>query len=389
MFLALGLYSVSSEAMNAAIARGTYYSGSAYDLPFLAALCWLIYAAFLGRDLKPRAEIVPPPSRYWIQLVQRLAMLAILSLPGLGFWAILFDTSLPKVRHFRLFAMLAAMLLLGVCILVRQYLLDRQLVRLLDESQQSFENLQRLQSQLVQKEKLASLGQLVAGAAHELNNPLTSILGYSELLETDPGLKADQISMVRKIGQQAHRTCELVSGLLSFAQQSPGEKALLDVGPLLQRAASMEKLHLENRKIRIDLQVGDDLPLIRGNFNQLLQCFLQIMDNAVDALEEVGGGSLTVSARREGQDAVIEFADSGPGVREPERVFDPFYTTKPIGKGTGLGLSASYGVIQDHQGQITCHNAKHGGAVFVVRIPAAASDAEARKANPELAAQTS
>ena len=95
------------------------------------------------------------------------------------------------------------------------------------------------------------------------------------------------------------------------------------------------------------------------------------MRNAVDALAEVGGGSLEITALRHGADAVIQFADTGPGIREPERVFDPFYTTKPVGKGTGLGLSAAYGVVQDHGGQISCLNRPEGGALFIIRLPAA------------------
>jgi two-component system NtrC family sensor kinase len=125
----------------------------------------------------------------------------------------------------------------------------------------------------------------------------------------------------------------------------------------------------------VDSQIAADLPRIWGNSNQLFQCTLAIISNAMDALEEVGGGTLTLCARREGDDAVVEFSDSGAGIREPQRVFDPFYTTKPIGKGTGLGLSAAYGVVQDHRGQITCQNRPQGGAVFVLRFPAAAKSA--------------
>jgi signal transduction histidine kinase len=115
---------------------------------------------------------------------------------------------------------------------------------------------------------------------------------------------------------------------------------------------------------------NDPLPRVLGNPNQLLQAFLQIVENAVDALQEVGGGRLEVSLWREAHEMVVRFADSGPGLRDPERVFDPFYTTKPVGKGTGLGLSATYGVIQDHNGQITCYNRPEGGAAFEIRLPA-------------------
>jgi C4-dicarboxylate-specific signal transduction histidine kinase len=103
----------------------------------------------------------------------------------------------------------------------------------------------------------------------------------------------------------------------------------------------------------------------------LFQAFVQIVENALDALEEAGGGSLQVNAQHRGDEVVVQFSDSGPGIKEPLRVFDPFYTTKPIGKGTGLGLSAVYGVVQDHRGQITCQNKAEGGALFVLRVPVA------------------
>src|SRR6202171_3883704 len=132
----------------------------------------------------------------------------------------------------------------------------------------------------------------------------------------------------------------------------------------------MEGVKRENKKISLTLESNDPLPRVLGNPNQLLQAFLQIIENAVDALQEIGGGPLQVSLWREGNEVVVQFADSGPGLRDPERVFDPFYTTKPVGKGTGLGLSATYGVIQDHKGQITWHNRAAGGAAFEIRLPA-------------------
>lgn len=371
LFAANALYAFSSETMNMAIAAGQYFSGSLYDVPFVASLCGLVWVGLLALRLKPVCEPAPQTSNRWLALAPRLAMVAILSLPLMGFYAMFLAQAPDKLRYFRVLVTLAAMLVLGACVFIRQFLLDRQLVRLLESSNQSLENLQRLQSQLVQKEKLASLGQLVAGAAHEINNPLAAILGYSELLSTTGSLSSDQITMARKIGFQARRTRDLVSGLLSFAQQSPGEKTLVEVGALLQRAIQMEMLNLETRKIRVETQIEPDLARIWGNSSQLLQCCLQIIGNALDALEEVGGGVLTTSVRREGDEILLEFADSGPGIREPRRVFDPFYTTKPIGKGTGLGLSATYGMVQDHHGQISCYNRAEGGAVFVLRFPVA------------------
>jgi signal transduction histidine kinase len=132
----------------------------------------------------------------------------------------------------------------------------------------------------------------------------------------------------------------------------------------------MEGFKLKKRDINLAVLSDDTVPRVLGNSNQLLQAFLQVVENAVDALQEAGGGQLLVSLRHEGNEVVIEFADSGPGLRDPERVFDPFYTTKPVGKGTGLGLSATYGVVQDHKGQITCYNRPEGGAAFEIRLPA-------------------
>ncbi|MGH9539198.1 MAG: sensor histidine kinase, partial [Terriglobales bacterium] len=224
LFVASGLYAASSMALNAAIARGQYHTGSIYDVPFIASVCWMIWASVLARELKPACEPALPEQSRWQMLAPRLAMIAMLSLPVMAYWAWFHSSAPANLRQFRLLVTLAAMLVLGLFVFLRQYLLDRELVRLLEESRLSLENLQRLQTELVQREKLASLAQLVSGAAHEINNPLAAILGYSDLLAAHPGMGSDQVNMARKIALQARRTRELVSSLLSFAQQSPGEK---------------------------------------------------------------------------------------------------------------------------------------------------------------------
>jgi two-component system, NtrC family, sensor kinase len=175
--------------------------------------------------------------------------------------------------------------------------------------------------------------------------------------------------MVNKIRQQARRTRDLVSDLLRFAQQAPAEKSPLDLGALVQRVVHTQMIKVEARKIEIKFTCEPALPKLVGNANQLFTACLQIIDNAIDALEEDGGGKLLVTLCREEDLLVIQFSDSGPGVKDAKRVFDPFYTTKPIGKGTGLGLSATYGVVKDHGGQISCYNKPERGAVFVVRLP--------------------
>lgn len=362
-------YALGSEILLRAAGKGVYYSGSLYDVPYIGALAWMAATALSARqwDLQSREMRLDPR---WKKVIPRLAMLALLSLPVLGLWTVLFDQSPAPSRVFRISTVLVAMLLLGAFVFLRQYIQDQALMALLQESRQGYESQKRLQSELVQKEKLASLGNLVAGAAHDINHPLTAVMSYSEQLWAKERLTGEQNALLRKIVNQAGRTRDLVADLLSFAQQSPAEKIPVDVTVLLQRAIQMLESRRPSEKIRVSLSLDGDFPRVQGNANQLFQACVEIIENAMDALAEAGGGSLEITAQRQGKEAVLKFSDSGPGIREPQRVFDPFYTTKPVGKGTGLGLSAVYGVIQDHNGQITCQNKREGGALFVVRLPA-------------------
>jgi signal transduction histidine kinase len=368
-FGASALYAINSQLLDRAAADNTYYSGSLYDVPFIGTLAWMAAAVWSAHSWELKT-VEFNLNRRWKKLVPQLAMLAILSLPILGAWTILLDDSPGPSRAFRISAVLTAMLVLGIFVFLRQYMQDQRLMSLLRESRRAYESQKKLQSQLVQKEKLASLGTLVAGAAHEIDHPLNAIMNYSEQLWAKERLSEEQNTLVRKIVNQARRTRDLVSNLLSFAQQAPGEKTPVDLSVLLSRAAQMLEARRTPGKIRVNLAIDKDFPRVQGNANQLFQGFVEIIENAMDALDEVGGGSLDVTAQKQGTEILLQFSDTGPGLRHPERVFDPFYTTKPVGKGTGLGLSAVYGMIQDHGGQITCQNRPQGGALFVVRLPA-------------------
>ena len=369
IFFASALYTFSSEAMNAAIARGTYKTGGIYDLPFLAAALGFLWAAIAGRRCLGDTQMTPSITRASRPFASQLAKLALLSLPVMGYWALFLSQEQPYLREVRFAVAMGGVAALAFVVFLKQHLLDQRLLHLLKHSRGSFHNLQRLQGRVIQQAKLASLGELVALAAGELEVPLSAILSSSERMAASSNLSREQLSNAQKIGQQARRTRELLNDLLSFAQQTPGEKSPLELKPLLQRAVQMEGFKLENKRISLTVESHDPLPRVLGNPNQLLQAFLQIVENAVDALQEIGGGRLQVSLWREANEVVVQFADSGPGLRDPERVFDPFYTTKPVGKGTGLGLSATYGVVQDHKGQITCYNRPEGGAAFEIRLP--------------------
>ena len=288
----------------------------------------------------------------------------------LGVWTVLMDKSEAPTRVFRISSVLAAMLVLGTFVFLRQYVLDQTLMSLLSESRRAYDSQKQLQTQLVQKEKLASLGNLIAGAAREIDHPLDAVMNYSEQIWSQEKLTAEQSALVRKIVTQAQRTRDLVANLLSFAQQAPGEKNLVDLSVLLNRATQMLDSRRTSCKIQIRLSIEKDFPKVLGNANQLFQGFIEIIENSIDALQEIGGGSLEITAKRDGREILLQFSDNGPGIRDPQRVFDPFYTTKAVGKGTGLGLSVVYGVVQDHGGQIACQNNPQGGASFTLRLPA-------------------
>src|SRR2546423_2323532 len=366
------LYSTISYIAIWAIGRQTYYSGSLYDLPLVVSIGWRGVPGLLGFRMPAEERISAKslPKGVW---AARLGMLAVFSLPIFA-WFSAFDNAIPgRVRTFRLVLSLGAMLVMGGMVFLKQHFLDLELIRLLSSSRQSFQELQLLQSQLIQSEKLASFGQLVGGAAHELNNPLTAMLGYADLLVETP-LQNEQRVLAEKIAQQVRRTKGLVSSLLSFAQQVPTEKVLLDMNALAQTAVKLSQPQLRARSIQVRTDLASDLPQILGDSNQLLQVCLHITNNALQAMAQTGG-VLSVSTRRHDQFVQLEFADDGPGAQEPDRVFDPFYTTKPIGQGTGLGLSACYGIIQEHKGKIMCQNGPQGGAIFRIELPAVMKEA--------------
>ena len=300
----------------------------------------------------------------------RFAMAAVFSLPLFALYALRIEHDSQAVRDFRLTATLIAALPLSLLVFLRTHLADADRARLLAQSESSVINLQRLQTQMVQSEKLVSLGQLAAGAAHEINNPLTAILGYSDLLADDPGLPERTRATAAKIREQARRTKNLVQNLLSFARQVPAERTLLDINTVVSNAVQLRALDLQGGDTRIEQQLESVLPGVRGDSNQLMQVFFNIIHNAVYAMSTSGGGVLTVRTMRDRGNVIVLFSDTGPGIKEPHRVFDPFYTTKPVGKGTGLGLSICYGIVREHGGNIICYNGQTRGAVFRVELPA-------------------
>jgi signal transduction histidine kinase len=371
------MYMLSSLVINVGIGTKEYHTGSLYDLPLVASFLWFAGAGLIAyRNSALLDEAMETPSESDTKkgestLASRLALAAVVSLPAFAIYTLKFSPEGAAVREFRLLTVLIAAVPLGALVFLRQHLADSDRAWLLARAEQSVENLQRLQAQMVQTEKLVSLGQLAAGAAHEINNPLTAILGYSDLLADDTSLPEKARGVAAKIRDQARRTKTLVGNLLSFARQVPAERTLLDLNTVVNNAVQLRALDLKHSGTKIELQLESVLPGVRGDGNQLMQVFFNIINNAVDAMDShSGGGTLTIKTVRDRANVVILFSDSGPGIKEPHRVFDPFYTTKPIGKGTGLGLSICFGIVQEHGGKILCYNGQAGGAVFRVELPA-------------------
>ncbi len=369
------VYFVAATFTNFAISGKYYFSGGFGDCVLLGCQCWLGWVALEAREHPVPEENTSRDTRRSDVISSRLAAVALLTVPVVGAWTLFWDPSLPSLRFFRLAATLLTMTVMGVIVSIRQHLQERGMMRLLKISEESLQRLRNLQSELLQKERLASVGLLAAGAAHEINNPITAIMGYSELLGDRDDLNPEARAWVIKIRAQAVRTSELVARLLRFARQSHAEKGPVDLAQMLEEIVPFFELQAGPRHDRLLLQIGPNLPPVYGSRPQLQQSIVSIVQNAFDAMEGMRG-KLSIVATNEGRVIRLEFRDEGPGLAEPERVFDPFYTTKPVGKGTGLGLSAAYGVIQEHGGQITAENRAGGGAVIAVMLPAAVTPAQ-------------
>jgi two-component system NtrC family sensor kinase len=265
----------------------------------------------------------------------------------------------------------------------RQLATTIEKVQLYEETCRAYEDLRRTQEQLLQSEKMSAVGQLISGVAHELNNPLTAILGYAQLLE-GAGLDDRSADYVRKLFKQAQRTHRVVQNLLSFARQRKPQKQEVDLCKVLEESLILREYDLKVNNVTLERDIPPNMPSVVADPHQLEQVFLNIINNALDAMVE-GSGSGVLKVRVAHKDAYVcvEFDDSGPGIKDPSRIFDPFYTTKSVGKGTGLGLSICYGIVKEHGGEIVAHNREEGGATIEVRLLASE-----KTASPEAVAPT-
>jgi two-component system NtrC family sensor kinase len=226
-----------------------------------------------------------------------------------------------------------------------------------------------LQSQLVRSEKLAALGQLVAGVAHELNNPLTAVLGYGELLTAEVASGPVHERVVRMMNE-GRRMKKIVENLLRFSRQSSVNRRPVRLEPLVQDVLALREYYVRTHGLKILLDIPPDLPAVAVDEDQFKQVLLNLVNNAIDAVESDGSDKrILLRAFPRGNRAILEVEDSGIGFDDVNRAFDPFYTTKPVGKGTGLGLSICYGIIKEHEGEIRAENLRPRGARVTVELP--------------------
>lgn len=242
-----------------------------------------------------------------------------------------------------------------------------------------------MRARLAETERLAAVGELVAGVAHEVNNPLCTISAFAQLLQRDGTLSTDQREAVEVITSETMRASQVLRDLLTFARRSESEVATIQLNDLVERTMRLRGYEMGSLGITTDCQLDADLPLVKGDPRQLQQVLLNLVMNAIQAMEPTGTGTLRVVTRGEGDRVVLEVADTGPGIpaRARAHVFEPFFTTKR--DGTGLGLSVSYGIVAAHGGTISIAATGPSGTTFRVSLPAL-DDAEPTP--PEAAERT-
>lgn len=382
-------YAIGSSLANWALARNEYYTGSLYDIALALPMAWLTWIGLRTSPEEPQAATRAVSTVYGVW-VARFSMIAVFSLPLFAAWAMLQPGVQPQVRSFRVTLTLLAAFAMGVMVFIRQQLLERELIHLLNHSRESFHSLKRLQAQIVQSEKLASIGQLVGGAAHELNNPITAMLGYSDLLMSTK-LTPEQQPVAAKIGQYVRRSRSLVASLISFARQAPAPKIPIDLNTLARTAVKLTQPQWEPAKIEVRTEFDPNLPKVLGDSNQLLQVCLQLMGNCLHIMSETGSRVLSVSTDQPKGTPVLQIAiearrspDSGEILRDSqvdarvEARIDARVDAR-VDRGDSVALSACQGIIQEHRGRIVYDHREDGAIRLRVELP----EADVRPRGPD------
>ncbi|MGO9016240.1 MAG: ATP-binding protein [Dissulfurispiraceae bacterium] len=243
-----------------------------------------------------------------------------------------------------------------------------------EEVEKKTAEIYKAQEHLINTEKLASLGRMAAGVAHEINSPLTGIVTFAHLMiKRTPAENKQDIEDLKTIIDQAERCSKIISGLLGFSRKSASEKSMVDLNTLISNTLAMVRHQSRFLNILFDLQLDTTIPKVNVDPNQIQQVFLNLLINAADAMEKKGKVTLATRLVENNAAKFVEFeiADTGSGIPEDilGKIFEPFFTTKPAGKGTGLGLAVSYGIIKKHEGTIFAKSTPGSGASFYIHLP--------------------
>jgi signal transduction histidine kinase len=387
LFFAGSMYLLAFQWLNAALERNDYYSGSLYDVPNIASISFFILIAINARNVPAEALSGNARERRRTDVPGMLAAMAVLSMPVVGLCELYLGPHFNQLLPYRVSVTLVAILVVGICVYLRQRLMTNEMTRVLFESEQNFERLHQMQSQLLQKERLAGVGQLVSGVAHELNNPLTAVMGYSDLLR-DQAAEGPERHKLDRLGTEARRMKRIIDNLISFARPPQEGRRELDISVIVRESQMLCEYQLRRGGIAVKLDFPADLPRVSANEGQLKQVFVNLFTNAVQALEQTSEKKVRIEGGFEAGRIVIHFCDSGPGFLDLTRVFDPFYTTRPVGQGTGLGLSICYGFIREHGGRISVKNIEPNGASVTIELPAVGEATPSKQLNTSISQGT-
>jgi signal transduction histidine kinase/CheY-like chemotaxis protein len=376
--LGLAVTFVGGVIYDAVDRTGSYSAGSAWDIIFMAPFVVLSLAAAIAYDAKlfePEEE-VPALSR--LPMVSLIAITLLIAIPIIDEVARRLLDVPQTTESLRTRVALAMMIPFGIVVVVREFLSRRALIR-------AGQDLASTRQQLVQHEKLAAVGQLVSGVAHELNNPLQGVLGYAELmLATKPA--SHEAEELRAIRDNANRAAGIVRNLLTFAGRNATARGWQQINRIVRDAITTREAQLQTTGVDLTLEAADRLPLVYVDHTRLEDVIVNLIQNAEAAIQsrkdgkslargipQRARGEIKITTRMDSDpDRIyVEVADNGSGLKEEDlpRVFDPFFTTREVGQGTGLGLSVCYGIVREHGGQITARNGGVGGAVFTIELP--------------------
>jgi signal transduction histidine kinase len=366
---ASALYASSSYVANWAIGHKLYYSGSIYDIPLSVSMAWMAAVPLLAlhldlSDSKPSRPVLG----VWIT---RLSMLALFSLLWAAMQSELDPALPPSVKDFRITVSLLTMVVMGIVVFWRQRLLRAELSQFLERSRSSFDDLKALQEKLIQSEKLASLGQLVGGAAHEINNPLTAMLGYSDLLSAS-NLPPEERLQAAQVGEQVRRTTTLVASLLTFARQAPARLAAVDINSVLQTAVRLLAPQLEAESSSIRLELAPSLPFVLADSNQILHVCMHLAGQIIAHLKRDEHSTLFVRTHSQGSFVLADFSSYDPSSQPLS--FLSSLSSEGGNKPSTLSLNACCRIVEEHGGRLL-QPSTPGSPAFRMELRIAANSA--------------